>query len=239
MSKPVGFDQKIQLSHLNTVAEEIRFTAQKDLYAKLDEYLCRDIQGNKARKNAITILMKTWCLVALGHQELQTAAIKMFPEAGAEEKLVLHWGMLLLAYPFFQAMAEEMGCLFRLQGEIPSRQLSRRIKLLYGDRRRVEVALTAVLSSLKAWSVVERDPKNIYILPHKIQLKNLQLKNWLLAVVLQVSEYKAMPLEMLKVLDVLFPFIYDLSIMEIDSHIFNIERQGMDTYVIRSQNSGT
>lgn len=232
MSKPVGFDQKLQLKHLNFTANELRFTERKDMYVKLDEFLNEDIGGFKSRKNAITMLMKIWFFVQKEHQELQKTALSLFPDATQEEKLLLNWGMTLLAYPFFKAVAEEMGNFLKLQSEVPSQQLGRQIKLLYGDRRRVEVALSAVLGSLKAWEVVQRGKGNIYTLPRRIEVTEARLKNWLAEVTLRVSEYKSMPLAMLTSQNVFFPFTYKLSLAEIDTKKLTIDRQGVDIFMI-------
>lgn len=232
MPKPVGFDQKIQLKYLDFTANELRFTERKDMYTKLEEYLEDDIRGLKSRKNAITLLMKIWCLVQPEHRELQKTALSLFPEATQEEKLLLHWGMILLAYPFFKAVTDEMGNFLKLQSEVPSQQLGRRIKLLYGDRRRVEVALGAVLGSLNAWGVVQRGQRNIYTLPRRTEVTDVQLKNWISEVILRVSEYDTMPLEMMTSQNVSFPFDYKMSIAEIDTKKLNIDRQGLDVSMI-------
>jgi hypothetical protein len=236
MPKPVGFDQKIQLKHLNFTADELRFSERKVMYTKLEEYLGDDIHGLKSRKNAITILMKIWCLVQPDQQKLQRTALSLFAEASPEEKLLLHWGMILLAYPFFKAVTDEMGNFFKLQNEVPSQQLGRRIKLLYGDRRRVEVALSAVLGSLNAWGVVQRGPRNIYTLARRVEVADVSLKNWLVEVILRVSSYKAMPLEMLTAQNIFFPFDYKLSIAEIDTKKMNIDRQGLNVSMISLRN---
>lgn len=232
MSKPVGFDQKIQLKHLNFTANELRFTERKDMYVKLDGYLEEDIHGLKSRKNAITMLMKIWCLVHSDHQELQKTALSLFPQASQEEKLLLNWGMILLAYPFFKAVTDEIGNFLKLQSEVPSQQLSRQIKLLYGDRRRVEVALGAVLSSIYAWEVLQRGKGNIYTLPRQVEVTDVRLKNWLAEVTLRVSDYKSMPLAMLTSQNVFFPFVYKMSIAEIDTEKMTIDRQGVDVFMI-------
>lgn len=235
MSKPVGFDQKIQLSHLDFTANELRYTQKKDMYAKLDEYMLSDIKGDKSRKNAITMLMKIWCLVEPEHQELQRAALTAFPQASAQEKLLLHWGMTLLAYPFFKSVAEEAGNLLKLQSEVPSQQLGRTVKLLYGDRRRVAVALGAVLGSIKSWGLIARGQKNIYTLAGKIAIEDVFLKNWVLQILLWVSEYEVMPLDMLTSQTAFFPFEYQISIAEINTDKIKIDRQGLDTYMLSLQ----
>lgn len=232
MNKAVGFDQKIQLSHLDITAQELRYTEKKDMYAKLDEYLRSDIKGDKSRKNAITILMKIWCMVDPDYEELQGEALQTFPQASTPEKILLHWGMTLLAYPFFKSVIEEMGNLLKLQNEVSSQQLGRRIKLLYGDRHRVEVALSAVLISLKSWGVIEQGEKKIYTLPGKIIIDDVFLKNWIIEVLLRISEYNIMPLDMLTSQTSFFPFEYKVSIADIDSDKIKIERQGLDQVML-------
>lgn len=232
MNKPVGFDQKIKIAHLDFIANELRYTEKQALYGRLDEQLKDDIRGDKSRKNAITMLMKIWCLVDPSYETLQSRAIEAFPRATASEKMLLHWGMTLLAYPFFMSVAEEMGHLFELQNEVPSQQVGRKIKLLYGDRRRVEVAIGAVLGSMKAWGVIECKQKKSYFLPAKISVENVALKQWILEVLLRISSYKVMPLPMLLSQNAFFPFDYKMTIGEIDTNGIKVDRQGLDTYML-------
>lgn len=232
MNKAVGFDQKIQLSHLDITAQELRYTEKKDMYAKLNEYLRNDIKGDKSRKNAITILMKIWCTVEPDYAELQREALQVFPQASAQEKILLHWGMTLLAYPFFKCVIEEMGNLLKLQNEVSSRQLNRRIKLLYGDRRRVEVAVSAVLGSLKSWGVIEHKEKTIYTLPGRINVQGSFYKNWILEVLIRVSEYNIMPIDMLTSQAAFFPFEFEVNIAELHGTRIKVDRQGLNQFML-------
>lgn len=232
MHKPVGFDQKIELKHLDITIKEARVSDRKDMYGKLEEYLKQDIKGDKSRKNAITMLMKIWYLVDKEQESIKEQAYELYPIIEEEQRLILHWGMTLLAYPFFKDVIEEMGNLFRLQNEVSSQQLGRRIKMLYGDRRRVEVATSAVLMSLKTWGIIERGKNQVYTLNKKTALEEVKLKNWLLKVLLSVSEYKTMPLTMISNLNLLFPFDLKLNINEIDTTEIKIDRQGLDTYML-------
>ena len=104
--------------------------------------------------------------------------------------------------------------------------------MLYGDRRRVEVATSAVLMSLKKWGVIERGTNKVYTLNSKIMLEEVKLKNWMLKVVLSVSEYKTIPLSMISSLDLLFPFDLNLNINEIDTTEIKIDRQGLDACML-------
>ena len=140
MAKPVGFDQKIKLQQLDYIAREAQNSDRKSMYKKLDEFLSIDIRGPKSRKNIGTILMKIWFLVGDEYKDLQQRAFTMLPAFTSQERLVLHYGMTLLAYPFFKAVVSEMGNLFILQKEVSSQQIGRKMKGIYGDRHRVEVA---------------------------------------------------------------------------------------------------
>ena len=176
--------------------------------------------------------MKIWCTVEPDYAELQREALQVFPQASAQEKILLHWGMTLLAYPFFKCVIEEMGNLLKLQNEVSSRQLNRRIKLLYGDRRRVEVAFSAVLGSLKSWGVIEHKEKTIYTLPGRINVQGSFYKNWILEVLLRVSEYNIMPVDMLTSQAAFFPFEFEVNIAELHGTRIKVDRQGLNQFML-------
>lgn len=232
MAKPVGFDQKIKLQHLDYIAGEASNMDRKDLQEKLDEFLSADILGVKSRKNTITILIKIWYLVPDELNVLRQRALELLPTLSLRDRLVLHWGMILLAYPFFKDVAGEMGNLFGLQNEVPSQQISRKMKGLYGDKRKVEVATSAVLMSIKSWGLIERSKGFIYTLPEKYEITNVALKLWLAEVVLRVSDCQYMPLEMIPSAQIVFPFKFRINIREFENSNFNINRQGLDMQLI-------
>jgi len=232
MAKPVGFDQKIKLYYLDYIAREASSTDRKNMYEKLDEFLSADVRGAMAKKHVITMLMKIWYLVPDEVKGLRQRALELLPYLSPRDRLVLHWGMTLQAYPFFKDVTSEMGNLFGLQNEVPSQQIGRKMKGLYGDRRRVEVATTAVLMSIKAWGFIERSKSNIYTLPEKYEINNTALKLWLAEVILRVSDYQYMPLEMIPAAQVVFPFQFKINIREFEQSNFIINRQGLDMQLV-------
>ncbi|MDF9408595.1 hypothetical protein L7E55_09540 [Pelotomaculum isophthalicicum JI] len=232
MAKPVGFDQKIKLRHLDYIAREASSLDRKNVHEKLDEFLNADIRGAKSRKNAVTVLMKIWYLTPGELKSLRQRALELLPSLSFHDRLVFHWGMTLLAYPFFKDVVNELGTLFRLQNEVPSRQIGRKVKSLYGDRRRVEVATTAVLMSIKSWGLIERSKSNIYTLPKKYEITNAALKLWLAEVVLRVSDCQYMPLEMIPAAQFVFPFQFKINIREFEHSNFIINRQGLDMQLV-------
>lgn len=233
MVKPVGFDQKIMLHHLDFTANEARKLSRKEMYEALDYFLRSDIQGAKSRKNAITMLMKIWYLVDEETIPLRDKALEMFPHLNKEERLLVHWGMTLLAYPFFRDLVQEIGKLFRLQDEIPSAIIGRKMKELYGDRRRVEVATSAVLTSIKTWGIVDLLKSRSYKLRPKMSITSTDLNQFITEVILRATNVTAMPIDLLHNHVLFFPFLFDISVTELrNNHQFRLNRQGIDIVIV-------
>lgn len=231
MAKPVGFDQKIIMDYLDFVAREAAETSRQEMYGKLAQYLALKIKGEKSRKNVSTILMKIWFPVDDGHLGIQREALKLIPELTPEQRLAIHWGMTLIAYPFFYDLVKELGNLFTLQDEVASAQIGRKMKHLYGDRRRVEVSTGAVLMSLNTWGVLERRKDNSYRYQTRA-VEDTRLKMWLLHVVLQTSGSSSLVLDALRTSPVTFPFRYSVNTQEFHGTPLVVHRQGLNMTVV-------
>lgn len=234
MKKAVGFDQKILLHQLDFIVKEIPFTDNRqELYQKLEEYLAADIAGTKSRLNARTIITKIWYRVDEEYRGLQQEGLELYSRLNLEERKALHWGMILLAYPFFADVVKELGVSFRLQEEVPKIQLLRKIKSLYGDRRRVEVAFDAVIASITAWGFLASKGNGLrQIAGDRIRVETPELKTWLAEVLLRVLAVDYLPVESFNEHPVLFPFQFYSSVEEFDCSRFNIIRQGVNMQVV-------
>jgi len=233
MVKPVGFDQKVLLHHLDYTANETRKLTRKEMYEVLDSFLRDDIKGTKSRKNVTTMLMKIWYLISEDQFEMRNRILEKFPEYSREERLLLHWGMTILAYPFFTDAITELGKLFRLQEEVPSAVLGKRMKELYGDRRRVEVATSAVLMSIRNWGTVSMVKNRSYTLPKKIQITSTELLSFITEVILRATNMNAVPLEMIHQHVLFFPFDFDVNAAALrSSPSLQVDRQGMEMLTV-------
>lgn len=228
MKKAVGFDQKLQEHQLDYVVREFaRAESRQQLYDQVDQYLMADIAGAKSRANARTILFKIWVLVDEEHAELRDRAVQLFQTADKEERLLLHWGMMMLAYPFWRDMADQTGRLLQLHGEFSSVHLARKMFALYGERRRVSVSVGAVLGTFKAFDVIA-EQKKTYGGAEKKPIRQTELKLWFLEVLLRAAERSAIELKQLEHEPCLFPFELDITESEARSGRLQITRQGLD-----------
>jgi hypothetical protein len=233
MKKPVGFDQKVLLHHLDFTANHTKNSSRKEMYELLDGYLRNDITGAKSRKNAITMLMKIWYLVDSELVPVRDKMVNLLASLTKEERLLVHWAMTLAAYPFFKDLAQEFGKLFRLQDEVQSVVIGKRMKETYGDRRRVEVATSAVLMSMKSWGIILPGKNRSYHLNTKIHIGNTDFQVVIVQILLQVLDNTALQLDLVQNHLLFFPFTYELNVLELrQKDDLVIHRQGMDTLVI-------
>lgn len=238
MTKPVGFDQKVLLHHLDFTANHTKKYSRKDMYEVLDGYLRNDITGAKSRKNAVTMLMKIWYLVDKDLIHIRDKVLEVLPTLTKEERLLVHWGMTLAAYPFFKDAAQELGKLFQLQDTVPSTVIGKRMKEEYGDRRRVEVATSAVLMSIKAWGILIPSKNRSYQLPDKIYISNPMLQVFIIQTLLYILENTALQLDIVHNHSMFFPFAYDFNLSELrQCEEITLHRQGVDTLIVECKRS--
>lgn len=233
VSKPVGFDQKVLLHHLDYTANQTKKYSRKEMYTILDGYLRNDITGAKSRKNAITMLMKIWYLIDAELIPIRDEILGEFSQLTNEERLFVHWGLTIAAYPFFKDVANEFGRLFQLQDEVSSKAIGKRMKESYGDRRRVEVATSAVLMSMKAWNVIQPVGRQGYTKGEKIVITNPLIQSFLVQVILFVMESDSLHVDLIENHQLFFPFYCELNITELrERKIFSFHRQGVKELVI-------
>ncbi|MBB6451620.1 hypothetical protein HNQ94_000041 [Salirhabdus euzebyi] len=234
MTKPVGFDQKILLHHLDYTATEANRTERKEMYEKLEDYLFTEIKGAASRRCAKAMLMKIWFLVEDEHKHLQEEAFKLLPDLSKAERILLHYGMTVLAYPFFGDLVREMGKLFKLQEEVLSQQIGRIMKNLYGERRRVEVATSATLTSLKAWGIITPGEKRYsYIQSKKFSITSNELLQWLAEAIIRNSEGDSLSLDIINSHPTFFPFSYQIGTSDLRDSGFQVNRQGLDMIIVQ------
>lgn len=215
MTKPVGFDQKVLLHHLDYTAKQSKRNSRSDMYAILDGYLREDISGAKSRKNVITLLMKIWYNTPESLNNIRDEILNEFNEFSKDERLFTHWCMTVIAYPFFKDVAHEFGRLFQLQDNVSSSAIGKRMKESYGDRRRVEVATSAVISSLKAWEIIVPTENRSYKENVKIQIESPLLQGFLFETILHVSDRSYLYVNTVINHPLFFPFHIDLNLHQL------------------------
>ena len=156
----VGFSQRIRLEWFEQTVNLIlagnnRFIISESLRDLLQDKVSVGSKSNRCnREKVITILLKTWLTVPLELEKLRDDGLEILRRLPRRDRIVVHWGMTLAAYPFWGAVALYAGRLLRLQGSVKASQVQRRIKEQYGERETASRATQRVLRSFIDWGVL-------------------------------------------------------------------------------------
>ena len=233
--KPVGFDQKIQFQHLDFLANALGTSKPIKLYEVLDDKLLGIIKGTMSRKHVITILMKIWVGVESEVEFIRDSIIKEYPYLSSDEKRCVHYCLACIAYPFYREQMNYLGKYLKMADTVKSKMLVSQMKSLYGDRRRVEVASSAVLSSSKDWGIINMVKPGVYIkTENKLIVTDKLVKNLLIEVLMEYLSTNTVSIEMVNASALFFAFDYHITGGDIDTKRFTIINNIRDTLIERN-----
>jgi len=211
--KQIGFSQRIRLEWLEHTANLALAGCDKEsVYRALQELLQSQLSVNgKARRGnrekAITILMKVWITVPDGLKTFRDEGLCLLRNLPADDRIAVHWGMSMAAYPFWGTVAETTGRLLRLQGDAVAAQVQRRVRELLGERETVSRAARRILRSYLDWGVLdETTQKGTYRQGTVRAVTDPELVTWLISAILIASGSKSAPLAAITQGPALFPF---------------------------------
>lgn len=241
-TQQVGFSQRIQLSWLEYTAQlviagksrdEINAALQEHLHDKLS--IGHQVQrGN--REKAITILLKVWQDLPAALRPLRDEGLEYFQHRPSKEHLALHWGMAMAVYPFFGSVAGVVGKLLRLQDQIGTAQVQRRIREQLGERETVARAARRIYRSFIDWKTLEESgTKGVYQKATPVRISDPRLSAWLLECVLHANVGDWTPLAALDSHASLFPFALSASGKDVlrENHRLESMRHGLDQELVR------
>jgi len=221
----IGFSQRIRLEWFEQTANLVLAGNNKaSVNDSLQELLMDKISiGGQAvrgnREKVITILMKTWLTVPRGLETLRDEGLEILQGLTREDRIAVHWGMALAAYPFGGSVAAHTGRLLRLQGTAAAAHVQRRVREQYGERETVSRAARRVIQSFVDWDVLKKTPKKgIYSQGMILSIDNPRLISWLVEASLHARSNGAAALKDLLDNTGLFPFrLAYVSVDQLDS----------------------
>ena len=182
----IGFSQRIRLEWFEQTTDLIlagndKTTIKKTLQALLQDSI--SVGGSSVRCNrekVITILLKTWLTIPHELKHLREDGLNLLQGLARKDSIVVHWGMVLAAYPFWGAVATHTGRLLRLQGTAAAAHVQRRVKEEYGERETASRAARRVLRSFIDWGVLEEThAKGVYELGRFFSIKEPRVIAWM------------------------------------------------------------
>lgn len=244
MNKPVlvGLSQRLQLDWLERTAQlQLSSAPQSEIRGELDLLLGKHLsvgttsKAQTNRRKAINNLMRIWVSVPSDLEPLRDEGLRHLQTLTCDQHLPIHWGMTMVAYPFFQLMAETVGRLINVQGSVAASQVYRRIYEQLGERSTVSRAARRVLRTFIDWRVIKDTPeKGVYcpVSPYPIADSHVSL--WLIETSLRASGASSCPLNSIVQTPALFPFNVKLAILgKLSSNSrLEVSRQGLDSNIV-------
>ncbi len=231
MSSLVGFDRKIKVEWLDAVADRAAQgsdPAQVRLF--LHEILKKEHPGETARKKTITVLMRIWVMVPDGRRPMQEEAFALLREVPMRDRIWLHWGMVVLAYPLFWDTATAIGRLVKLQGDFRLAQLHRRLVDNWGERSTVKRAFRRIVRSMVDWQALRQtERRGQFVTNARLATKSKALELWMLKAAHVASGRKTIECSELLNLPSLFPFKVTIPKARLKRSVdFTFHTQGAD-----------
>src|SRR5690349_14285690 len=110
IDKGLGFIRNINLTWLDAAADaRLRREDIPSMRQDLDQRLQKEIAGLESRRKTIDVLVAIWHRNVEINPELFNQALEVLPRLAINERIWLHYGLILLYYPFFRQTAAIVG----------------------------------------------------------------------------------------------------------------------------------
>lgn len=213
-SNHIGFSQRVRLEWLELTANLVLAgNDKKVIYNSLQELLKDKLSvdsnarwGNRAK--TISILMRIWVRPPGRLRSFHQEGLSLLSHLPSEEHLAVHWGMTMAVYPFWEAVAAQVGRLLRLQRVVSHAQVRRRIMEWYGQRPTVKDAVRRVLRSMIDWGVLSEggNSRGEYVRGRSLSITDTRLITWLVEAFLHAQPNGSGSLETILNAPSFFPF---------------------------------
>jgi hypothetical protein len=209
----IGIDRLVRLAWLErTSSMVLAGNSSPDIKSMLQDDLGDAFQSGKTEKRGslgktITILMKVWLTAPREYDAFRIDGLELLKHLPKQNRVAVHWGMLMAVYPFWASVAGQVGRLIKLQGSVVAAQVQRRMCEQYGERETVSRRTRYVLRSFVDWSVLRQTGvAGVYEPLPAIAIAEQDLAVWLIEAVVLSRANGPMPLKNLTGSTSLFPF---------------------------------
>lgn len=236
----IGFDRRIDLEWLDAAAAQAAAGATIDemrdyLWSLLDGAVSGD-NSKSARGKTVTVLNHIWGEVPASAASLRDRAVARLAASNADERLALHWAMMVGTYPVFTDTAAAVGRLLRLQGSFTLAHLTRRLVGVWGKRSTLERAGQRIVRSMVQWGVLrDTATRGMYeAVPRR--MIGPAVGTVLIEALLVDADESSVSLDQLTGHPAAFPFYLDVNASHLrGASQFRVHRQGLDSDFVELQ----
>jgi len=238
----IGIDRLVRLAWLEKTTNLVLAgnppdAIQKYLHNDLAPFFDTDertIRGSLDK--TVTILLKVWARPVAELQSFHRSAVELYNHLPSHERILVHWGLTMSAYPFWGAVASSVGRLLNLQGTASANQVQRRLREQYGERETVARRARYVLRSFVDWGVLQESSiKGTYTNGIKLVVSQPGSIAWLIEAALHARPQKSAPFQEIITSPSFFPFsFHSVSVAQLQPFAKHLDfvRHAMDEYLV-------
>lgn len=210
MAKMVGLSRNIKLPWLDKTVELMeRDISEQEMKDALNEYLSFEISSATNLRKTREILMHIWYYDDPETKTLRDQAlvlIRKYPD----DKLALHWCMLLASYPVFQDITKLIGKITEFQDEFTLKQLKQKLFDEWGERTTLFHSVDKILQTMRSLDVLKTNKPGLYhVVKHKIRSQDVA--DFMIYTQMSLGDVTYYSVQDLKEMESLFPFEYQVS----------------------------
>jgi hypothetical protein len=160
-------------------------------------------------------------------EPLRDRALKCLAAANGENRVAVHWAMVMATHPFFFDVATHVGKLLALHGQANRSQIKRRMTESWGDRSTLERTIQPVLKSMAQWGVLKPGSEKGSLVVARNPIRVSEEIAELLVHGVMLSQGRGMSLSQLVSHPSIFPFKLQLNAATLRKHpCLRVQRQG-------------
>lgn len=226
MGKLVGLSRPIKLEWLNKTAELVKLgKGETEIKKDLHDYLSFEISSPTNLRKTREILMAIWVRTPDEFADIKRLGIEIYNE-NKEDRLVIHWCMMLLTYPVFSDVTSLIGKLTDIQDTFTTSWLKQKLFDLWGERTTLLHSIDKILQTLKYINGIQNVKRGEYKV-NNYDINNEALKSLIVLTIISLDKNSYFQVSELSNIPQLFPFNYSISYeMLHNSSLFDLNNFG-------------
>lgn len=210
MAKMVGLSRPIKIEWLNKTVELIKEGKTTDEISKeLKFYLSFEVKDETNLNKTRSSLIKIWVKTPDEYNEIKEHALKIYDNENTN-RLLVHWCMMLLAYPVFSDTTSLIGKMADIQGTFTTSWLKQKLLDLWGERTTLLYSVDKILQTLKNIGAIENIKQGEYKIKN-YEIQNEAEKSLIVMTIIAMKIKAYYEVTELSEIPQMFPFKYNIS----------------------------
>ncbi len=233
MKPIIGFNRHLEMDWLvQTASWSANGIHGQALKNKIDILLAPSFDSKVAQDKTRNLLFNIWDSESKSvPKAFHSDACKLLIEH-SEINIAIHWGMMLVKYPFFYNIVVQIGRMTKYEGLFIYNQLEQRITEIYGDTSTIKRCMQFVVRTLINLELLSNPKSGTYQLRKSIVIKYDNVIAWLTEVSVRAQRNSSKSMSAIINDPAWFPFDINFNENRLSSNIrLDVHHQANDAII--------